>query len=129
MDKPKIRVLIVSLPGILQRMLTNAFKRNPTVDVVDTASGGLSAINAIETHQQDMVVIDSNLPESETFELIKVLQEPHPGICSLVLAETSHQLRQMMVAGADLVIRPQDLVSKLDELLVELSAKVGKNQG
>ena len=121
MEKPKIRVLIVSLPGILQRTLTSTFKRNSRVEVVGIASGGLSAIYSIENHRPDVVVIDSNLPESETLELIKVMRERHAGMPSLVLAETTHQLRQMVLAGADLVIRSHDLVSKLDDLLVELN--------
>ena len=128
MDKPKIRVLIVSSPGILQRMLTSTFKRNPLIDVVDTASGGLSAIYSIDNHQPDVVVIDSNLPDKETLELIKIIQERRDGMYKLVLVETTHQLHQMTTAGADLAIRAEDLSSNLDDLLVELSARAGKKQ-
>jgi len=126
MDDQKIRVLIVSLPGILQGMLKRVFASKPVVDVVDIANGALTAAKLIDDHLPDMAVIDSNLPESEAVELIRIMREHHPGIYSLALAETSHNLNRLTMAGADLVLRGPELASKLDDLLIELLARVNR---
>lgn len=126
MDRPRIRVLIVSLPGLLQRLLVNAFGQKAMVDVIDTANGALSAVNLIEREKPDLVVIDSNIPESEAVELINILRRRHPGTYNLVLADTSQTLRQAVLAGADLALRAPDLESRLDGLLVELEARLAQ---
>ena len=124
MENHNIRVLIVSLPGILQGMLKSTFVSKPVVDLVDVANGALTAVGLIDDHVPDLVVIDSNLPESETVELIKVIRKHHPDMYSLALAETSQNLHRFTTAGADLALRGPELSSKLDDLLNELGAKV-----
>jgi chemotaxis response regulator CheB len=124
MDRPNLRVLLVSLPGISQRVLRNTFLNKPMVELVDVASGALSAVNLIDDHQPDMVVLDSNLPDSEKVELIKLMRQRYPMVYSLALVETSHGLHLATLAGADLAMRTTDLTLQLDELLVEVAARL-----
>ena len=114
------RVLIVSLPGMMQNVLRDTFANRKDVMVVGVASGCLSAVGMIQEQLPDLVVIDSNLPHIETCALISWLKEEHPQINSLVLVETTQQLNKVANAGADVTLRsysfPESLERALDNL-------------
>ena len=118
----RARVLVVSLPGIMQNMLRETFSRRLDVDVVGVASGGLSAVRIIQQKQPHLVVIDSNLPSSEANALVLWMKEECQQICSLVLAETTQQLNRATSVGADIVMRSYSLADNLDSVFVNMSA-------
>lgn len=118
----RTRVLVVSLPGVMQKMLRETFYSRLDVDLVGVASGGLSAVRMIQQKQPDLVVIDSNLPSSEASALIMWMKEECHQICSLVLAETTLQLNRATSAGADIVMRSYSLADNLDSVFVNLDA-------
>lgn len=116
------KVLVVSLPGIMQNLLLGTFSSRLDVDVVGVASGGLSAVRMIQQTQPDLVAIDSNLPASETIALISWMKEEYQHICSLVLVETTQQLNRATSAGADITLRSYSLVDNLDSVFGNLNA-------
>lgn len=118
----RTRVLVVSLPGMMQKMLCETLTGRLDVDLVGVASGGLSAVGMIRQKQPDLVVINSNLPPGEASALIIWMKEEHPQICSLVLAETTQQLNRATRAGADIVMRSYSLGDNLDSVFVNMSA-------
>ena len=118
----RTRVLVVSLPGMMQKMLRETFNSRLNVDLVGVASGGLSAVRMIQQKQPHLVVIDSNLPSSEASALIVWMKEECHQVCSLVLAETTQQLNRATAAGADIVMRSYSLVDNLDSVFVNMSA-------
>lgn len=120
MSTANIRVLIVSLPGILQNILTRTLRTKSGFEVVGVATGGLSALRSISNRSPNAIVIDSNIPEGETIELLKAIQEKHPRLYSLVLTESIHQHHKMRLAGANLILRAHELEAKLDEILETL---------
>lgn len=125
MEKEKLNVLIVSMPGIFQRLLTNNLSIKPEFEVVGLASGGLSAYSALRSHQLDVVVIGSDIPGNEVLELIAVLKENYPDIFRLVLRDTSREVQEMTRAGAHLAVRGFDLNGVVNDLLVHIQAKTG----
>ena len=120
MKEEKTSLLLVSSPGILQQTLKYTFGSKPCVDIIGVANGGLSAIKFMKNRLPDLVVIDSNMPESETDELIQVIRKEFPGVYTLVLVETSLQFSHAVQSRADFVIRAYDLTSQLDATLKEL---------
>ena len=118
----RTRVLVVSLPGMMQKMLRETFNSRLNVDLVGVASGGLSAVRMIQQKQPHLVVIDSNLPSSEARALIEWMKEECHQVCSLVLEETTQQLNRATAAGADIVMRSYSLVDNLDSVFVNMSA-------
>lgn len=121
MDKSIIDLLIVSLPGVSQQVLKSTFTSRMDIHIVGVASGGLSAVRVMDKHQPNMVVIDSNMPETETSELIRTIKNRYSHTCALVLAETTQQLNLAVKLGADFALRAYELPSRLDGLLVMLS--------
>ena len=74
----RARVLIVSLPGMMQNVLKETFLCRSDVEVVGVAGGCLSALGMIAEAQPDLVVINSNMPEIETNQLILLLKDKYP---------------------------------------------------
>jgi DNA-binding NarL/FixJ family response regulator len=121
----RIKVLIVSLPGMMQNIIRESFVKRVDVDLVGIACGGLSAIKMIGRYLPDLIVINSNLPETETSELINWLKNEHPQILSVALGETSHQVNQAAFAGADYVLRSYSLPDQLNRLMGSLNKNLG----
>ena len=117
----RISVLIVSLPGMMQNIIGETFIKRADIDLVGIACGGLSAIKMIGQYLPDLIVINSNLPETETSELIQWLKEEHPQIVSVALGETSHQVSRAANAGADFALLSYSLPDQLNRLNGSLS--------
>jgi DNA-binding NarL/FixJ family response regulator len=71
----------------------------------------------------DLVVIDSNLPEAETSQLIARLKQEQYPLKLLVLAETTQQLNKANKSGADITLRSYSLPDKLDLVLGRVGIK------
>jgi DNA-binding NarL/FixJ family response regulator len=117
--KRKARVLVVSLPGILQNMLRQTLADRADVDLIGVASGCLSAFGMIKLQTPDLVVVDSNLPDVERKELILQVHDEQINSRFLILTETTHQIAQAASAGADFVLRSDTLNKELDSVLNE----------
>jgi DNA-binding NarL/FixJ family response regulator len=127
MDQSKVHVLLVSLPGIFQRVLNGLFSDRPEVQVVDIATGGLSALHAMEIQRPDIVVIDANIPESEAVETVRVIRAQYPHIYSLALTETTQQHYVMDQAGPDLVLRSTELQANIEAIIQGVLRGAGDN--
>ena len=123
----RTRVLVVSLPGMMQKMLCETLNSRLDVDLVGVASGGLSAVGMIRQEQPDLVVIDSNLPEAEMRELIQWLKKDKQHVRSLVLVETTQQLNKAATAGADIILRSYSLPGNLDRVITQLKIDLRDN--
>jgi len=123
----RTRVLVVSLPGMMQKMLCETLNSRLDVDLVGVASGGLSAVGMIRQEQPDLVVIDSNLPEAEMRELIQWLKKDKQHVRSLVLVETTQQLNKAATAGADIILRSYSLPGNLDRVITQLNTDLRDN--
>lgn len=125
----RINVLVVSLPGLMQNMLCETLDNKIGVDVIGVASGGLSAVSMIQKHQPDLVVIDSNLPVTEAKALILWMREEFQHVLSIILVETTQQLKQASSIGADFSLRSYSFSENLDGLLERLRTDQISQQG
>ena len=111
------RVVVVSLPGMMQNLLRETFDNRFDADVVGVASGGLSAVNLVQQKEPDLVVIDSNIPDVEVNSLVFWLKEEYQQICVLVLVETTNQSKKLAKTGADIILRSYSLPEGIDRVL------------
>jgi len=116
----RAKVLIVSLPGMMQNVLRESIIHRQDVEVVGVVGGCLSATAMLPQAQPDLVVIDSNLPEADVVELILHLKRLPTPITSLMLVETTQQYHKAASAGADHAIRSYSLPDGLDPVLDQL---------
>jgi two-component system NarL family response regulator len=109
----RLSTIIASLPGISEQSLRATFKSLPSVQVVGTASGCLSALQLVRDRQADLVVLDANLPLEDVRELLRQLDREGLATRSLVLTATSGQVRHALAAGADAALRRDASIRQL----------------
>jgi DNA-binding NarL/FixJ family response regulator len=119
----QIRILIVSLPGMMQSVLRDTFSGRADVELVGVASGALSAVSLIPKKKPDLVVIDSNLPGDEKAQLVQWLKEKGQKSRSLILVETTQQSKQAARMGADIVLRSYSLPDSLDSVMQTMTSR------
>jgi len=100
-----LSTIIASVPGIAEQSLRITLESLPSVQVVGTAAGCLSALQMVRESQADLVVIDSNLPIEDVRVLLRHLKQEGLETRSLVLATTHGQVHQALAAGADAALR------------------------
>jgi DNA-binding NarL/FixJ family response regulator len=89
----------------------------PSVQVIGTVAGCLSALQMVRERQADLVVIDSNLPFEDVRVFLQQLKQEGLGTLSLVLATTSGQVRRALAAGADAALRRDSSIRHLDAVV------------
>jgi DNA-binding NarL/FixJ family response regulator len=101
----RLTTIVASVPGIAEQSLRATLESLPSVQVVGTAAGCLSALQMVRDRQADLVVIDSNLPLGDVRVFLQQLKHEGLRTRSLVLAATSDQVRRALAAGADAALR------------------------
>jgi DNA-binding NarL/FixJ family response regulator len=101
----RLTTVLASAPGIAEQSLRATLESLPSVQVVGTAAGCLSALQMVRDRQADLVVIDSNLPLEDVQMFLEQLKQEGLQTRSLVLATTNGQVRRALAAGADAALR------------------------
>jgi DNA-binding NarL/FixJ family response regulator len=108
-----LATVIASVPGFAEQSLRATLESLPSVRVVGTAAGCLSAWQMVRDRQADLVVIDANLPLEDVQVFLHQLKREGLKTWSLVLAATDGQVRRALAAGADVALRRDAPVSQL----------------
>ena len=112
-----LATVIASVPGIAEQSLRATIESLPSVRVVGTAAGCLSALRMVQERQVDLVVIDSNLPLEDVHVFLRQLRQEGLETRSIVLAATSAQVRAALVAGADAALRRDASIRQLGAIV------------
>ena len=124
---PKLHVMIVSLPGIWQKLLQNNIESHPFVEVDHVASGGLSAVQIIKKQPLNLVVIDSSIPVDDSKVLIQRLREENPKIKIIILTDTAYQQKIMLRNGVDYAVSTCNYEAEIAEILENMNKLINKN--
>ena len=114
---PSLFTVLASAPGIAEQSLRVTLESLPSVRVIGTAAGCLSALQMVYDMQPDLIVIDSNLPLEDVQELLRQLQREGLVTRSIVLAATSGQVRRALAAGADAALRRDASIGQLSAVV------------
>ena len=96
--------VLVSQPGILCDSMHIMLKSLPPIEVVEIASGCLSASKLLNKEALQLMVLDATLPEEEVLELLDRVKKNYPHVPVLTLAMTTKHRETLVAAGADSVI-------------------------
>jgi DNA-binding NarL/FixJ family response regulator len=107
----KTKVVLVSTPGVMLSSLQTMVNSLPLVEVVGTASGCLSAIEALRQQSGELVIVDTNLPEEEVLVFLSHIQQKFKNVRSVVFTSTRRQKTEYLSAGANVVL-PRDITAE-----------------
>ncbi len=124
MTDAQIKAMIVSQPGIMQRILVDSLVGLP-VAVDGIASGGLSAVEMLKGSQPNLVLVDANLPSEESRMLIKHIRTNYPQVWCVALATTSRERACLVAEGAHFSILNFELSQKMPYVITRVKAAPG----
>ena len=122
MTKNRPQALIITGPGTLQKGLSALMTAIPRVNVISEVADGFQALEAIRRYRPSLVLLDTNLPGDEGWQVLKQIRSQWPKIRCIVLADDVQQQRRAEVLGADVVLLkgfpPAKLAATIEKLLL-----------
>jgi DNA-binding NarL/FixJ family response regulator len=79
------KILLVEDQGIVRQGLKMMIERDETLKVAAEAENGLQAINQMEAHAIDMIIMDIRMPEMNGLEAARIIKRQWPHVKILIL--------------------------------------------
>jgi two-component system chemotaxis response regulator CheB len=99
----KISVLVVDHSAIGRQVVADLLRKYPAIDVIDIAPNSLFAMDKMNRHWPDVVVLNIDMPHQEGITFIKKIMWVRPTpvvICSTLTGKSAETSLQAMTAGA-----------------------------
>ena len=99
----KIRVLLVDDQQLFVESLRYVLEsRAPDIEIIGIAADGAGAIEAVERHRPDIVLMDVRMPGMDGVQATRVIHEQHPAVRILMLSTFADDgyVRQAIDFGA-----------------------------
>ncbi len=109
--KGKYKVLIVDDSAVIRGLVGRWLKDEPSITVVATASNGLIALEALEEHEIDVVILDIEMPEMDGMAALPKLLRRDPKL-KIIMSSTLTEdgaavtLRALSLGAADYIPKP-----------------------
>jgi len=108
-----MRVLIVDDSLAFRVFLRKCLDSEPDIKVVARAKDGVNALDMIESHKPDVIVMDLEMPKMDGLTAMKVIRNNHPRIKVVILSiaitpEQKRSLRALGLSDDDLILKPTD---------------------
>lgn len=124
MPRHTMRVLLVSLPGLVREATCATLASLAGVSLVGSASGALTATHLLQQLEVELLLVDANLPDEEVEALLSWVKGHRPHVQVMVMTMTSRQRHQALSWGADAAIQRFDLSEQLPAVLSQLPVKL-----
>jgi two-component system chemotaxis response regulator CheB len=126
---PRIRVLVVDDSALMRQVLGTLLARDPSIEIVGTASDPFIARDKIRALQPDVLTLDVEMPRMDGLTFLEKLMRAHPMpvvmVSSLTEAGCVTTLRALELGAVDFVTKPKgDLRERLPEVAQEIIDKV-----
>jgi two-component system response regulator DesR len=120
-----IRVLLADDDEGYLASLRVLIEQQPELQVVDTVTNGLAAIEAADRLQPDACVLDLHMPLLDGVTAAARLRRDHPSLCLIALTSDDDPRlhRAAGEAGADAVLQKGEMVDALVQRLGALRAR------
>jgi two-component system, chemotaxis family, protein-glutamate methylesterase/glutaminase len=104
MTNNKINVLVVDDSSVCRMLLVHLLESDPQIHVIGTVNDGQAAIDFVNRHRPDVVVMDIHMPHLDGFEATRRIMETQPVPIIICTATTNPKeaviLFRLMEAGA-----------------------------
>ena len=98
-----IRVLVVDDSVVVRRLVTDALRADPQIDVVGAAQNGRVALTKVAELSPDLVIMDVEMPVMDGMATLDRLKKDHPDVRAIILSthEEEKYIAQAMDLGAN----------------------------
>ena len=125
------RVMVVEDSLVIRGLIARILEADPRIAVVTTVANGKLAVDALERHDVEVVVLDIEMPVMDGLTALPLLMKADPHL-QVIMASTLTRrnaeisLRAMAAGAADYIAKPTSSreVTGADEFKRELVAKV-----
>ena len=127
MNKP-VRVLVVDDSALMRKLISQMIERDGSIQVVGTALDGTFALEKIPELKPDVVTLDLDMPRMDGMETLRKLMRTDPMPVIVVSAHSKDgamaTFKALSFGALDFVTKPLDPTSHMDQIAVELIAKI-----
>jgi two-component system, LytTR family, response regulator len=128
MTESKIRTLIVDDEELARDRIQTLLEQQPDVEIVGMCNDGVSALEAIEKHQPDLVFLDVQMPGMDGFEVVENLDPQNAPAVVFVTAHDGHAIRAFEIHALDFLLKPFDQ-TRFEKALERARGKVKVAKG
>lgn len=98
----KARILVVDDHALVREGLKAFINLEPDMEVVGTASGSLEALEFLNRHPIELVILDLSLGQESGFDLLPAIaaRNPAPKVLIVSMYKTAEAVRQALARGA-----------------------------
>ncbi|MCK9581226.1 MAG: chemotaxis-specific protein-glutamate methyltransferase CheB [Methanoregula sp.] len=123
-----VKLLIVDDSVFMRTVIRDIVSKDPSIEVVGTASNGVEALEKIASLQPDVITLDIEMPRMNGIqvleELRKVKKRPRVMMLSSLTSKDAEMTTQAIRLGADdFMLKPKD-IPHVREIGAELVSKV-----
>jgi DNA-binding NarL/FixJ family response regulator len=123
MTKNQTRALIVTHRESLKKGLQALIMSIPHVDIIGQVDDGPQALAIMQELHPDLVLLDTNLPGDEEWQVLEQMKTLRPETRCIVLADDVRQQREATKLKADVVLLKGFPPAKLAETIETIVAK------
>jgi len=108
-----IRVLIVDDSVVVRRLLTEALRLDPAIDVVGTAADGSIGLTKIPMLNPDLVTLDVEMPGMSGLETLAAIRKAYPRLPVIMFSTLTERgaattLEALSLGASDYASKPQN---------------------
>jgi len=124
-----IKVVVADDSAFLRKSITDILSEEKTVTIVDTAVNGIEAIEKVNKHRPDVLVLDLIMPEMDGLEAFKRIMDDYP-VPTIILSAINPQnmdasVQALLMGAFDYIVKPGGIGAKdLPRFREELRSKV-----
>ncbi len=130
MDDP-FRVMVVDDSAVIRGLLTRFLEADPEISVIASVSNGQMALNGLDRHDVEIIVLDIEMPVMDGMTALPLLLAKKPGVQILMASTLTRKnadvsLRALSIGAADYVAKPSSTseIHSTDHFKRELTEKV-----